>query len=341
MDEKYRYIYYNKRNSLKWLQQGIIDKHFFKPKGKEYHYITKKIGGRPVLELEDANQLLIDSIVAGKPFWMARYGHTELQFINSVLYKRYVGDNIKPCNKSPEFALEMLCNNAGFFPYDINKANEYVDKVIEAANNVDIHAYWDLWMEEYVIACLEPKSKIIRWGDFAPYYQRKEQGVLPWTSALAGKKVLVINPFAESISNQYHMNREHLFEKIFGADEILPQFELKTLKAVQTAGGQSDSRFSTWFEALDWMIDECANIDFDIALVGCGAYGFLIANAIKNMGKSAIQSCGCTQILFGVLGKRWTDDKVLMSEVVNDYWTRPMEKEKILGMNKIEEGCYW
>ena len=39
------------------------------------------------------------------------------------------------------------------------------------------------------------------------------------------------------------------------------------------------------------MSEEIAKIDFDIALIACGAYGFPLASRIKNMGKIAIH-CG-------------------------------------------------
>ena len=89
------------------------------------------------------------------------------------------------------------------------------------------------------------------------------------------------------------------------------------------------------------MIDGISKIDFDIALVGCGAYGYLLANAIKSMGKSVVQTCGCTQMIFGVLGKRWMEDEQLMKEVVNDYWIRPSGDEIISKMSNVEDGCYW
>jgi threonine dehydrogenase-like Zn-dependent dehydrogenase len=36
------------------------------------------------------------------------------------------------------------------------------------------------------------------------------------------------------------------------------------------------------------MIDEIGKIDFDVAILGCGAYGLPLAAAIKGMGKQAI-----------------------------------------------------
>lgn len=335
------YKYYNKKNGLRWLQQGIIDKHFYLPRGKRYQYAINKIAGKKVFSLQESNEYIAGLIRSGKPFWVARYGHTEMQFINSVLYNRFVDGKITPENSDIESRLIQLCNNAGFFPNEKGMGIKYVEMCLEAAPNIDVHAIWGLWMEDYMLAQWEPDAKITRWGYIAPYYQRKEKGDIPWTQALKGKKVLVINPFVDSIRQQYEKNREMLFSNIYPVDEILPEFELKILKSVQTSGGTVDSRFSTWFEALDWMIEECKKIDFDVALIGCGAYGYLLASAIKEMGKGAIQTCGSTQMLFGVLGKRWIADKKLMGEVVNEYWIRPSTEEKPLNYNKVEGGCYW
>lgn len=335
------YRYFNKKNDLRWIWQGGINKHFFLPRGQEYNYEIKKIDGRRVFNLKESNDYIVKLIQGGKPFWVARYGHTEMQYINAVLYNRYVDGKITPGNADIESSLAQLCNNAGFFPNKMEFGKRYVDMVIDAAKYIDVHAIWGLWMEDYMLAQWEPDAKITRWGYIAPYYQRKEKGEFPWTQALQGKKVLVINPFVNSIKSQYENNREKLFSNIYDADEILPQFELKTLKSVQTSGGTKDSRFENWFEALDWMVEECKKIDFDVALIGCGAYGYLLASEIKKMGKGAIQTCGSTQMFFGVLGKRWTADKTLMDEVVNQYWIRPSMEERPDSFQKVEGGCYW
>ena len=66
----------------------------------------------------------------------------------------------------------------------------------------------------------------------------------------------------------------------------MPEFELKTLKAVQTIAGEKDERFSTWFEALEYMFEETMKIDFDIAIIGCGAYGMPLAAKLKKKQES-------------------------------------------------------
>ena len=120
----------------------------------------------------------------------------------------------------------------------------------------------------------------------------------------------------------------------------MPEFDLFAIKAVQTLASQNDDRFSTWFEALDYMVEQCKNIEFDVALIGCGAYGLPLAAEIKRMGKSAIHMGGALQILFGIKGKRW-DNHPQISLFYNDSWIRPMEQERPQGAERVEGSCYW
>jgi hypothetical protein len=49
---------------------------------------------------------------------------------------------------------------------------------------------------------------------------------------------------------------------------------------------------------------------------------------------------GALQLFFGVIGKRWFDNKEIIS-LVNDHWIRPSQEERPLNHTKVEKGCYW
>lgn len=157
----------------------------------------------------------------------------------------------------------------------------------------------------------------------------------PWTRVLAGKKVLVIHPFAESIRSQY-AKRALLFEN----PEVLPEFELKTIQAYQSIGGNNPRNYPDWFAARDAMKMEIDRHDFDIALVGAGAYGLFLTHHCKQIGKKAVYMGGWLQILFGILGKRW-DTRKEMQPLFNTHWIRPKREEVPAGHDSIEDGCYW
>ena len=156
-------------------------------------------------------------------------------------------------------------------------------------------------------------------------------------------KVLVIHPFEEEIKAQYK-NREKLFK-----NNLLPKFELKTINAVQSLGGDSD--FDNWFEALDWMKAKMDMIDYDICLIGAGAYGFPLAAHAKRTGKKSIHLGGSLQLLFGIIGKRWEDPnygvrewqipKGSYSSLINENWIRPGNHLKPKNAQQVEGACYW
>lgn len=156
----------------------------------------------------------------------------------------------------------------------------------------------------------------------------------PWTASLAGKKVLVVSPFYKEIESQY-IRRELLWDN----DKILPQFELETMDSVWYFFGCKDDRFSDWFEALDYLLDEIMKKNFDVVLLGCGAFGFPLAAKIKQSGKQAIHMGGALQILFGIKGKRW--DNTGISNYYNEYWIRPESSTKPKEAEKLDQNCYW
>ena len=81
-------------------------------------------------------------------------------------------------------------------------------------------------------------------------------------------------------------------------------------------------------------------IDYDVAIIGCGAYGFSLAAHTKRMGKKAIHLGGATQILFGIKGKRW-DELPAVNKFYNKYWVRPLPEETPARKERVEGGCYW
>ncbi len=281
-----------------------------------------------LLNLEEAYskiELLINNNI---PFLIGRYGESELKMVRCYLEKKYLGKS-----KGYEDAKRQLSVNAGFFPEDTAYTDRFAEVMIELSKDIDLLGVWYNDMEDYVCDKFATNAEFTKLRNLEPYYGADE--IRPWTRTLKGKKVLVIHPFIESIRYQYERR-----QLIWKDKDILPEFELHTIKAVQTIAGQSDDRFDTWFEALDYMIEQCKKEDFDIALIGCGAYGLPLAAEIKKMGKGAIHIGGALQILFGIKGKRW-DNHPYISTLYNEYWIRPMEKERPKGVEKVEEGCYW
>ena len=156
----------------------------------------------------------------------------------------------------------------------------------------------------------------------------------PWTKFLQGKRVLIIHPFTKSILSQYKKR-----ELLFLNQDTLPEFELMVLKSPNTCAGNKLGK--SWVDNYDELCSEIDNLDFDVALLGCGGYGLPLVNYIRNhKNKSAIYMGGILQLLFGIKGKRW-DDRPDVCKIYNEHWIRPDEKERVDGYLNVEEGCYW
>lgn len=286
----------------------------------------QRYAGKKQLELQESNHYIYRLLQSDSPFMAARYGAVETSIIEWRLAQKL--------NLKKEFSIgrmESITNNAGFFPKEQEHVAKFADLMLEKSSLVDLLGvfYWN--MEEYIVKHFAPQATLVRARGLEPWYVD-----VPWTRGLAGKKVLIIHPFESTIIKQYE-NREQLFP----GKDILPAFELKTLKAVQTIAGEKDERFETWFEALEYMHDQAMKKDFDVAIIGCGAYGFPLAAKLKESGKQAIHLGGATQYLFGIKSKRADEGSPIIRGLYTDAWVRASSEETPKNANKVEGGCYW
>ncbi|GGH56498.1 hypothetical protein HNQ91_000016 [Filimonas zeae] len=287
---------------------------------------------------DPASSLIKEAITSGKPLMIARLGATEL---NAILNYHFVNtsliNNIGNIFRGiPYFmtykkgVMENMNVLSGFFPSTKENLDRFAKMSLEDMGQIDILGSW-LKQERFLFPFMSQDHARIRLWDLTPFKHEN-----PWTEALAGKKVLIVHPFEDTIISQYK-KREFLFKD----PRVLPAFELKTVKAVQSAGDH-DSGFKSWFEALDYMTDQISAKDFDIALLGCGAYGLPLAARIKRMGKQAIHIGGALQSLFGIKGARWERPPYNFHELYyNECWVRPNDADKPAGAQKIEGACYW
>ena len=320
MSNHLSYLSYNK--SLLKAEGFRVLRHI--PKiGKKFK--RKKYGSKRVLSIKEGRSILKRAIINGNPFMAARFGTSEGLTLND-----YWGIKLKCGNdyvKLSDKYLKLMCNNAGFFPFNKKLLWKWAEMESDACADVDLLGIMHFLNEEWIASNLCVKAQLMPNGGLAS----ANKG---WAHILEGYRVLVIHPFTDTIKKQYESNRD----KIFPGTNALPKFDLKCVKAVQTIADATDSRFHTWFEALDYMTEEIDKQDFDVALIGCGAYGFQLASRVKKMGKIAIHMGGSVQTLFGIKGGRWD---IQYSDIYNEYWVYPSKEETPIGFEKVEGGCYW
>ncbi|WP_041710802.1 hypothetical protein [Prochlorococcus marinus] len=288
------------------------------------------------LSRTDTNKIIFKFIKSHEPFMVGRFGWTEIDTL--IHYENFLKMN--SLEKLHEWSLTLrypfskncLLNDihrqSGFYPVTQKNIGLFREEMISSMKSVDLLASWVKGESKYQKYL--PNAQVCKLDCIEPYLSNN-----PWSEALEGLKVLVVHPFTESIYDQYKQNRSNIFKD----KKVLPKFELKLIKAPQTLPGDS-YRFSNWFETLDALTEETCQTDFDIALIGCGAYGFPLASRIKKLGKKSIHLGGATQIMFGIKGKRWDQEPVFMN-FYNEFWKYPSMNEKPKGYFGIDRGCYW
>ena len=160
---------------------------------------------------------------------------------------------------------------------------------------------------------------------------------------IKNKKVLVISSFDGLIEQQYksgNLNKIHPY--------TFPNItDLKSIKfpyCFSNTGPDQD-----FHETLNKCFEKIKNIDFDIALLGCGCYGHKLCHLIDSeLNKDAIYLGGSIQSFFGILSQR---EKNFCSRTgkrssdnfnYNEYWITDIPIEyRPSNYKDVEDGCYW
>jgi hypothetical protein len=275
------------------------------------------------------NLYIKEIIQENKPFFIGRIAGCELK----VAYCFQQGKMFEIVDEIKE-----LENNAGIYTKDTESLKEYTERLIESYSNCTVIAEWDQTGKVFAhtgsgqefIAKRTPKIPKINALALEPYYFNNN-----WMSEINNKKILIIHPFSKTFSKQA-LN----FEKIFPGKKWFENCDLYFIQPPFTLAGNHQN--IDWQTHLNKFLESLkTNIDFDIALVSAGGYGMLISEFIfKEMGKSVMYIGGALQLFFGVIGKRWFDNKDIL-KLVNDDWVRPDKNDKPNNFTRVEKGCYW
>lgn len=317
-------------------------------KAYSYSFGNSSLRQLPSENNADVAAAYISELLTGdNPCMIARLGSTELaamvNYKGVIMPQKSIFGYIT--GRQPEWwwsdwVANQMRDWSGFFPSTPEYLRKFGDRMMQDLAQLDLLGSWvpqEAWFAEELSSVKRVHLRLLE-----PFWAKT-----PWSQCLAEKRIVVIHPFADVIESQYKNNRE----KLFVNPHILPQFaSLRIIKAVQSLGGQSHG-FADWFEALDWMAAELDKDDYDIALIGCGAYGFPLAAHVKRSGKKAVHMGGALQLLFGIRGARWEDPEYGVKEwnipsgsycnLMNEYWVRPGATGRAKNANQIEGGCYW
>jgi len=306
-------------------------------------YKSRKVS--KLIDPFSADREIAALINEGKPALVGRLGGTEARFLGEYLKLKSLSKLGLPISMTSKILprwkrrkLEVF-TNAGFYSKNWNEVDTFAKEYLDGLKNSDVLGAWGVafaWAEG--IDLDQHHTKLIPVGFTAPWVEPYaietfSQKTIPWSTALNGKRVLVVSGFAQSIELQHRKNGS------FFKGVEYPSFNLITVRAPMTSG-QIDSMGRSWFELLEGLKNEIQVLDFDVALIAAGAYSYPLANFVKKMGRVGIHCGGGLQLFFGIMGNRWNESSEVL-KYVNSEWIRPSSSERPVNAESIEDACYW
>jgi hypothetical protein len=258
----------------------------------------------------------------------------------------------------PEQLLGWIMRVTGFFAtrhfqpnYNTMSKNELYNAIDDYASilyscmqhtNVIVKPWYSAKMNEetflQMMAC--PNAKKIDLCALEPFYVKPSK---QWTSLFAGKRVGLVNAFANTAIEQTK-NRKAVWGDF--ADTMMPEntewIPIVSYYSDNIADGRAEwpREVLNWKMAVDYLEKQCIDAKIDAAIMGCGALGMILATRLKKKGIACIVTGGGTQIMFGIKGKRWMNSPDV-SCFFNDAWVFPSFEETPGNYLGIEGGCYW
>lgn len=302
----------------------------------------RKIAPIPVKNPNMAHARIRKLLENDTPCFIGRFGAIELSiycnYLGVIKERRSLFDYILGHTERwwwhPKLVTQFRMQS-GFFSTNEASLKKFGALMSRDILEIDFLGSW-LEDEHKVLANLNVVCDKCHLLDLEPFWSEN-----PWTLSLKNKKVLIVHPFVQEMKEQ--LKNSHL---LFQNKNILCFEDVQFLQAVQTAGG-AETVFNDWFEALDTMKNEIDSVDYDVCLIGAGAYGFHLGAHVKRRGKKAIHLGGSLQLLFGLRGRRWEDPKYSdisgynYLSLMNSHWKRPGEMTRPIRANEIEDNCYW
>ena len=151
---------------------------------------------RKIFKGNKAHTFIANTIRKAKPAAFGKIGDIEC---TALSWHLEIGRFYKYTWTSPTYGQLGLYEQAGVFPKSKEIYHRFCDLLLDRLKDIDACALWFNPGESELTKKNCPHSTFIELTSLEPYFNTEN----PWSLELAGKKILVIHPFADSIHNQF------------------------------------------------------------------------------------------------------------------------------------------
>lgn len=229
---------------------------------------------------------------------------------------------------------QRLFIDSGVFPAERDEFEFFLNTYKKSIQKLDAICLWQdrgTFLQEYESAIaghLCPLAYQIDSAVFSPFHIYEY---------LKNVKLLVVSPFIKSMRAQLDKLPD-VFGKYSCASSLKDMRERCEFVRCPFFSYLEKSPFSSWREGLLKMTDEILQHQFDLALIGAGAWSVPLLANLKSAGRKGLHTGGSTQLFFGIRGKRWEQKGY---NYFNQYWISPLPEDTPKDYKIKEDGCYW
>jgi hypothetical protein len=228
---------------------------------------------------------------------------------------------------------------------------QYWDMYLKACNNAEkiVHLKKSIEDADAIFGTGKLEIDAIFQSLTSPPKQVEEIFTYRWVEeACAGRRTVVVSPFAELIKAQWDKGN---------VERLRPRFMPSTMGYFSFPycfgnDGPHSSSFKTIEFASELLTSQTSR--GDVVLLSCGSMGVPLADKLQRRGVHAFYCGGAMQLYFGIMGERWRrvgdrdralhpqDDLLSSLYTAPELWIDPVPASFVPpNARSIEDGCYW
>ena len=271
------------------------------------------------------------------PCAIGKVGTTELmglEYLDRRIQLRW------PKSASWQRPAHRLYMCSGVFPVAEKTFLAWAETYRASLGQLDVVGQWqpaNTYLAKYEDACLH---------EYAPGAERcggalvsPLQPIAPWIQELLASRWLVITPFVETAKSQLPKLPSLGIYPTESADKLTRLRKTISFLASPSFAYMQPPQEPDWMTTLNKMKRSMGKMDFDLALIGAGAWSLPLAAHAKALGKKAIHLGGVTQLLLGIRGGRYDQSGIYSRD--NSAWRNPLPAETPINCGLMENGAYW
>lgn len=266
-------------------------------------------------------ELLREALAEQRGFAVGKIGVTEQQLLVWLMLQQQNAQSAKK-NLLALVLKNQARSHSGIFPAENDFYLRFGQAYVGALHQLDVIGLFRAKQAAFELMLLNHfqfANPLTRFQNLHPDHSIPDDASNCYLPLLRDKKILIVTPFGNLLASR--ATRE-IFEGVWRASgkKFFEPARVEGLEFPYGFARETWTRYATCLDLMDEIQNEMARRDFDVALIGAGGMGVPLAAFVKRLGKIGIMLGGHLQLIFGVKGARWKNDRTWRDTFFNEWW---------------------